>query len=126
MHLSSKSLAVLTVAVCLGTAAARGEGWSLNPFAGSQKSSTTHTVNRSQQEPSMLQKMGTGTKEFFGRVGNVVTPHKSPPKKSTRQTSRTKTSKKKSSSWFGSLFAPKEPEPPHSLSEWMELEPIRP
>jgi hypothetical protein len=30
------------------------------------------------------------------------------------------------SSWFGSWFKPKEPEPPKSVKEWMELDQIKP
>lgn len=124
MNYTRTSLLALALAVWLGGQAARGEGWSW-PFSSSnQKSASTRKAS---QEPSAWEKMNNGTKEFFGRVGRTLSPSKPAPKKKqphpynpwVKQT-------KKEKSWFSSWFAPKEPEPPRSLREWMELEPIRP
>lgn len=125
MNLIRTSLMALALVVCLGSQAAWGEGWSW-PFSSSDHKSAS--ARKAAQEPSAWQKMNDGTKEFFGRVGETLSLKKPQQKKKktphpynpwVKQT-------KKEKSWFSSWFAPKEPEPPQSLREWMELEPIRP
>lgn len=128
MNLLRTSLIGLALAVGLGSPAALGEGWSLsslNPFSGSSsKSASTHRASR---EPSTLEKMNRNTKQFFGKVGHTLSPSKPAPKKQPSPYNPwVKQTKKENKSFFGSLFAPKEPDPPRSLNEWMELKPIRP
>lgn len=96
------------------------------PFSSSNNKSAS--ARKTSQEPSALQKMNQDTKEFFGRVGQTLSPNKPAPKKKAPQPYNpwVKQTKKEKTSWFGSWFAPKEPEPPRSLSEWMDLKPIRP
>jgi len=128
MNLLRTSLIGLALVVGLGSQAARGEGWSLgslNPFSGSSsKSASSHKASR---EPSALDKMNRNTKQFFGKVGQTMSPSKPAPKKQPSPYNPwVKQTKKEKTSMFGSWFAPKEPAPPRSLNEWMELKPIRP
>ncbi|MEN6496490.1 MAG: hypothetical protein ABFD16_19565 [Thermoguttaceae bacterium] len=128
MNLTRTSLIALALAVGLGSQMALGEGWSLgslNPFpSSSSKSASTHKASR---EPSTLEKMNRNTKQFFGKVGQTLSPSKPAPKKQPSPYNPwVKQTKKEKTSMFGSWFAPKEPPPPRSLNEWMELKPIRP
>jgi hypothetical protein len=86
------------------------------------------SVRKTSQEPSTLQKINQETKEFFGQVGQTLSPKKPAPKKKAPHPYNpwVKQTKKEKSSWLSSWFAPKEPDPPRSLNEWMDLKPIRP
>ncbi len=119
------SLLSLALAVWLGGQMAEAEGWSW-PFSSSTNKSAS--VRKTSQEPSTLQKINQETKEFFGQVGQTLSPKKPAPKKKAPHPYNpwVKQTKKEKSSWLSSWFAPKEPDPPRSLNEWMDLKPIRP
>ena len=112
---------------------AQCDGWSLpNPFA-SDKDKTETKAKKSvlkpaKKPPSTLDKIGTGTKNFFTGVGNTLTGKKTDPKKAsskpyaTPQSPVSKTQKKdESKSWFGSLFKSEEPKPAKTIDGFMSL-----
>jgi len=114
---------------------AQCDGWSLpNPFASDKgKTETKAKAKKSvlkpaKKPPSTLDKIGTGTKNFFTGVGNTLTGKKAEPKKASSkpyansQSPGSKTQKKdESKSWFGSLFKSEEPKPAKSIDGFMSL-----
>ncbi len=83
------------------------------------------------KEPSALQKIGTGTKNLFTKVGNTITGKKTPPKKSTTQhaswntksSSTSSAAKTQKKSWLGSMFQPDPPKPKaKSPTDWIGQE----
>lgn len=138
-------LAWLTI-VCLGPTVASGEGWDLWPFNNDKpKSKTTSTSTslmggsplvKSSSEPSLLSKMGTGTKNFFSSTYDTLTFRKSEPKGQVSssfggwgqnpplgQSYNRKSSPKKKKDepgWFSSLFtSQEEPKRAETVSEWI-------
>lgn len=122
------SLALLVLGAWLATTSALAEGWSLGKLAPCGSTQKSNPTEKGSTRPSVWQRMHTGTREFFGNVGKALTPNKSAstPKPSRQHVSSVKPAKKAKKSLFGSWFGPKESEPPRSLREWMDLEPIRP
>ena len=109
------------------------DGWSLpNPFA-SDKDKTEAKAKKpvlkpAKKPPSTLDKIGTGTKNFFTGVGNTLTGKKAESKKASSkpytnpQSSGSKSQKKDdSNSWFGSLFKSEEPRPAKTIDGFMSL-----
>ena len=109
------------------------QGWSpWNPLASNDKSEakTKRPVSRTaQKSPSTWNKITSGTKNFFGKIGDAFSFKKSPPKKRVtmpyahpRYPGLTAHKKKESKSWFDSWLGPKEPEKParpKSVHQWM-------
>lgn len=113
--------------VLAGTRPAVCQGWSLwNPLASNDKSEakSKRPVSRTAQKPpSTWNKITSGTKNFFGKIGDAFSFKKSPPKRSAVPQYAYPTypglksqKKKESKSWFGL----KEPEKPKSVRQWME------
>jgi hypothetical protein len=71
----------------------------------------------------MLDKVGTGTKNFFDRTGETLGLKKPAAKKygyATPQAPHVQGSKQSSSSsWLPSMLQPEEPQKPKTVSEWM-------
>ena len=102
------------------------DGWSLpNPFSSTTKSETktkTHITTVKTQEPSMLEKIGTGTKNFFDRTGEKLGLKKPASKKydyATAQKPHVHASKPSSKSWLSKMFAPRNPKKPKTVTDWM-------
>jgi hypothetical protein len=101
---------------------ASGGGWSVpGPFysSGSESAKSAPAVKKS--EPSLWQKLHSGTKKFFTDVGNALTFKKTPPKKQPTLPYNPwiKPPKEKSkSNWFTSLFETKK-EKPRRPDEWI-------
>ena len=60
---------VLALVACVQPAACGG--WSLNPFASESKTTVTST-KVAKTEPTVLQKVGSGTKNFFNKTGETL------------------------------------------------------
>ena len=74
-------------------------------------------------QPSMLNKMTTGTKKFFTGVGDAMTFKKSAPKKTTITPTNPWIKPPKEqpkTSWLPSMFHKEEPKKPSSPSEWLD------
>jgi hypothetical protein len=103
------------------------EGWSLpNPFSSETKTKAKQkpVVRAVKKEPSVLEKLGTGTRSFFSRAGETLGLKKPEPKKysyasavppKTQSVNRAETK-----SWLPSMFQPEEPKKPKTVSEWMD------
>jgi hypothetical protein len=123
-------LVVVMVCATLALAApASAEGWklpNLNPFSktsskGTQTTRARPAVSPSRAaEPSFLEKVNTGTKEFFTKTGDFLMPWKKSDKKpsASRTTTAARPAGKKSIfPWAGDK---KETEPePQSLTDWL-------
>ena len=101
------------------------EGWSLpNPFSSEPTPKPKKTgLKTVKQEPSALDKIGTGTKNLFNKTGETLGLKKPQPKKPQYATAKPPTiqpvKKDDSKSWLGSLFKPEEPKKPKTVGEWM-------
>jgi hypothetical protein len=81
-----------------------------------------------QPQPSMLNKMTTGTKKFFTGVGDALTFKKTSTKKTVTPTNPWIKPPKEEpkSSWFPSLAQKEEPKKPSSPSEWLDQKRLDP
>ncbi len=123
-----KNSSILSACVLLALLAqghaAENEGWSLsrlNPF-GHEPSHTA--IAKKTPEPSTLDKFNVGTKKFFTGAKDTLTFKKPAPKKTVATPYspwQHKQRPEEKKSWFGSMFAPKEPKPIESLDDWMSL-----
>ncbi len=101
--------------------------WSLlHPFSSDTAAETTPPqppAKPAKKEPSVLAKVGAGTKNFFNRAGETVGLKKPEPKQPeyARVVPPTLVPPKKaeSKSWIASMFGPEEPEKPKTVSEWL-------
>jgi hypothetical protein len=102
-------------------------GWSLlHPFS---SDATTNTKTKKmvvkpvkKQQPSTLDKLAAGTKNFFNKTGETLGLKKPETKKPTvayPKASIQSQKKDESKSWLGSMFKPAEPKKPTSVSEWI-------
>ena len=128
--------AALVLALLVGGRAVQAEGWSiLHPFSSSKPEAKSPEVAKParkpvKKEPSTLDKMGTGTKNFFSGVGDKLSMKKTTPAKptgsyttsSSHTTLGTPSSKIKSSS-SGSSWNPfyKEEPKPKTLSDFVGM-----
>jgi hypothetical protein len=101
------------------------EGWSLpNPFSSEPTTKPKKPVLKAaKKEPSALDKIGTGTKNFFNKTGETLGLKKPTPKKPQYATAKPPViqsqKKEESNSWLGSWFKPEEPQKPKTVGEWM-------
>ncbi len=137
------------LAAPLGARSAAAEGWSLsklNPFAKNEEKTKAASVPREtvissdrgyrydtvKPEPSTWQKFDTGTKKFFAGTKDALTWKKPTPKPTKKRLAvpwlhdpkdpnDLRGPKGKKKSWFSSLFAPKEPNHPRSMKEFVGL-----
>jgi hypothetical protein len=101
--------------------------WSLPNLFGSSSKSTKKSkkpiTKVAKKEPTMLDKLGTGTKSFFDKTGETLGLKKPEPKKfgyATPSPRNAQTPKKtESKSWLPSPLAPEEPKKPKTVEEWM-------
>jgi hypothetical protein len=112
--------AVLIGLVCASQSAYAG--WSLNPFASSDKPQTETRPVNSTKKPSALDKVAAGTKNFVNKTGEALHLKKPQPKKPPAVVAvkpRVVPQRyKEKKSWF-SWLKPKEPPPEKSVSEWI-------
>ena len=88
------------------------EGWSLlHPFSSETKTDAKPkkpVLKTAQTEPSLLEKIGTGTKNFFNKTGETLGLKKPESKKPQYATPTPRTiqprKKEESKSWFGSFI----------------------
>lgn len=129
----ARTAKILTASVMMilfvGVRPAACEGWSLpNPFSSSSESKKEAAKkpafkSAAKKEPSTLDKMGQGTKNFFDKTGETLGLKKPAPKKALYATAKQptlQTRKKESKSWFDKTFGPSEPEKPKDVHEWMK------
>jgi len=113
-------LAGLIAAPCV-----QAEDWSLWPVASGKKSS-------SKKEPGFLDKITTGTKNFFTKTRDALTPGSTTTKKkqaapwttnnpSNSSNSSTAKSAPAKKGLFDSWFAKDEPKKPETAAEWIAL-----
>jgi len=127
---STKVLATsVMLFVLVGSRPALCEGWSiLNPFSSSSDSKKEEAKkpafkSAAKKDPSTLDKMGQGTKNFFNKTGETLGLKKPEPKKPLYATAKQptlQTKKKESKSWFDKTFGPSESEKPKDVHEWMK------
>ena len=140
MNRTRLGLAILTLLV-VGTAEPAAADWNWRswiPFSqdrpkASKKKSTSSRIplldgrplNSKSSGPSMMQRMGRGTKRFFGAAKDTLTftDSKPEPRQISGQTTtwrRGKDKPKEESSWFGGWFG-QEKEPPRAetVGEWI-------
>ena len=109
------------------------EAWSLlHPFTPDTTAQTTApppAPKPVKKEPSVLQKVGSGTKNFFNRAGEAVGIKKPEPKppEFARVVPRTLVPPKKpeSKSWMGSMFGSDQPET-KTVSDWLGNDRLNP
>lgn len=99
-------------------------GWSLpNPFASSESKAKVTNTRTVKKEPSVLEKVGTGTKNFFNKTGEALGLKKPEPKRYQSATAKPlghgiKTSENKS--WLPSMFpSEKKKSKPRDVPDWM-------
>lgn len=104
--------------------------WSLPSWLGGnpEKVSSAHRT-KPPAKPSTAASKGK-SKNLFTSTKNAFKPHSKSKGSSkwapgTPSKSHTKPKAEKES-WMGSLFKPKEPEPPRSIEQWMDLKQIKP
>jgi len=128
----------ISLSLMLAARAAVGDEWSLaklNPFSKKEKvekmeprkmtigSNRGYRYQSETPQPSAWQKFDAGTKKFFSDTKRALTWKKPAPKRPTSSTGLAwiKQPKEEKKSWFGSLFAPKEPAPAKSMQEFLGL-----
>jgi hypothetical protein len=117
----------LILLVLAGAHPAACDGWSLpNPFSTETKTSTKKkpVTKLARKEPSLLDKVGVGTKDFFNRTGETLGLKKPEPKKygyATAVPPKIQPAKKmQKKSWLSGMFQAEEPKKPKTVSEWMD------
>ena len=101
------------------------EAWSLlHPFSSDADTAKQPVPQLVKKEPSALEKVGTGTKNFFNKTGETLGLKKPEPKKPQyanpippRIQPKAKDEQK---SWLGQMFGPEEREKLKSVSDWMQ------
>jgi hypothetical protein len=115
------ALAIMVLASLVGNGAAQADSWSLMKlFTVEYKPKPKPTPKPAKKGPSTLTKMGADTKRFFGNVGKVLTGKKPSAANSTSQLASASKPKKSVSSW--NPFRKKEPKPPESLKDSVEMQ----
>ena len=94
-----------------------------NPLSWGSSSSSS---KKKSKEPSTLQKINSGTKDFFYKSADFLNPfNDGDDNKKTRYTYNggyRSSKKQEETSWFGSWFAPEpEPGPPETVSDFLDL-----
>jgi hypothetical protein len=108
-----------------GLRPAISEGWSLlNPFASESKTETKKKsyTKVTKKEPSVLDKLGTGTKNFFDKTGETLGLKKPEPKKiqyASPKPHAQAMKKAPAKSWLPPMFPPEEPKKPTTVTDWM-------
>ena len=119
----------LMVAVLAGAWPAESAGWPLpNPLSFTTKKEAK-SKKPVKKEPSALDKISTGTKKFFGQVGETLGLKKPKPRKPTVAYPRLpdiQPQKKESKSWLPPWLRPQEPQRPRTVSDWIEKERLDP
>ena len=86
--------------------------------------SSSSSSKKKSKEPSTLQKINSGTKDFFYKSADFLNPFDDADdnKKKKRYGYRSRSSKQEETSWLGSWFAPEpEPGPPETVSDFLDL-----
>jgi hypothetical protein len=128
------ALAGIVLASLVGSQAVQADGWSLANMFSTTTTKTEPAPKKpnpkySKQPPSALEKVGTGTKNFFSGIGDTLTGKKTAPKKPVNSYSSlvrkpSKPAQKTSSSW--NPFHREEPKPPQSLKDFMGMQRLDP
>ena len=120
----------LALNLLLGLRPAIGDESSLPKLSSDSQTETKKiSQKKTPSQPSTLSRMTTGTKKFFGKVGDTLTFKKAPPPK----TSNTHTNpwikpakEEPKPSWLTSMFYKEEIKKPNSPSEWLEQKRLDP
>jgi hypothetical protein len=110
--------------VLAGVRPAMCEGWSLsNPFASKTETTRKSVTKPAKKEPSMLEKFGTGTKNFFNKTGEAIglkKPEAKKPQYASPTPPKIQALKKpETKSWVSRMFQPEEPPKPTNVKDWM-------
>ena len=128
-------MASLVLIGLVGVRPAVCNAWSPWPFSSDKAAqSKTEVTNCSatqtkQPEPSMFSKIGTGTKNFFTKIGNAVTGKKAPPERKLAEgvayPRNPMTPQKETglSAWVPSWMKPAEPKKPISVPDYLKKNP---
>ena len=123
--------ACMAMAVLAGVCPTVCQSWSLlSPLSSDTKADpktdTSRPISRVvQKQPSTLDKVGTGTKNFFNKTGETLGLKKPEPKRPLYAVARPPTilppKKPESKSWLSSLspYKAAEPEKPKTVKDWM-------
>ncbi len=114
----------IVVVVLANVQPAMCSGWSLpNPFASKSEKKKSRVTPVKKQEPSFLEKIGDGTKDFFDRTGETLGLKKPAAKKyqyATPQRPHAAAPKSsQSDSWLPSMYPPEESKKPKTVTDWM-------
>jgi hypothetical protein len=78
------------------------------------------------KSPTVIAKMGYGTKKLMTNTKNLLTFNKSADNQNTMTAGYSTRTKHKEPGFFYKLFHPEPPAPPQTVKEWMSLEQIHP
>jgi hypothetical protein len=125
--LREKLLAMLIATTLFATSAQAEKSWLPVWLGGTPNKPPTsnnryHRPTRTKTAQAN-QKSNSWFSNPFKKKSVTKTADKKPSDKSRIRSTRNEDEK---SSWFGGWFQPKEPAPPQSINEWMELEQIKP
>ena len=109
----------LIFGLLFGIRPAIADGLSLPKLFPDNKTETKKVSMKQKTQPSMLDKMTTGTKKFFTNVGDTLTFKKTTPPKQAAMPSNPyfKPPKEEKSSWFSSTK--EEPKTKKTPSDWV-------
>jgi hypothetical protein len=95
-------------------------GWSLpNPFASDTKTTVTPT-KAAKTEPTVLQKVGTGTKNFFNKTGETLGLKKPESKKYHYASPKPPAQPAKpAKSWIPNMFQSEKKKERKTVTDWM-------
>lgn len=128
-RVSSTILATAFVLLCAHSANAEFR-WPTWLGGKPEKPTTTHRKTTKPIKPTNTNGTGKSKNLFAGNKSMFSSKPKSkiiskwPSAKSKADSGKAKKGEKES--WLGSMFKPKEPEPPRNVAEWMDLPQIKP
>lgn len=119
----SWTIRVLIGLLLVGSASySQADGWYYNPFGGSSEQSTKTVKSSKKSEPSTLQKMNQGTKNFFFSLNPfAASKSRSTSSGSVFPSRNNLKPKKKESSWNWWFTSPQD-EPPQTVDDFLARE----
>ncbi|MEX1041488.1 MAG: hypothetical protein WDZ51_12695 [Pirellulaceae bacterium] len=119
----SWTIYVIIGLLVVGTASfAQADGWFYNPFGGSSDQSTKTVKSSKKTEPSTLQKMNQGTKEFFTGLNPFAASKSRNASSGSIFPSRNNLKPKKKDSSWNWWFSSQKEEPPQTVDDFLARE----